>query len=143
MLIQDPDTGIPIAIVLRKDYPMDDDTTEFLTEPTETLQLAVHNRPQGHDIALHAHRQFSRYINHTMEGLFVQSGGPITCDLFRLTNDRHPVPKHLKTVKLEEGDVIHLMYGAHSFRWEGKARVVEFKQGPYISKDRDKKVFSQ
>ena len=141
MLVQDPDTGIPIAIILRKDYAMDDDTTEFLTEPTETLQLAVHNRPKGHVVSLHSHRQFSRYVSHTMETIFVQSGGPITGDLYRLTNDRNPVPKYLKTIKLNEGDVIHLMYGAHSFRWDEDARAVESKQGPYISRDKDKRVY--
>ena len=144
MIIKDPNTGITVAIVLRKydtDELQPEDTTTFLTEPTASLQLAVHNRPTGHVVDLHSHRQCSRYVQHTMETLFIQNGGPVVGDLYYLTNEKHPVPKFLEQVKLYEGDVIHLMYGAHSFRWDGNARVVESKQGPYVSRDKDKEIY--
>jgi hypothetical protein len=76
-----------------------------------------------------------------METLFVQSGGPITGDIYYMSNTFNPKPVYVKTVTLYEGDVIHLMHGAHSFRWVGKAQVTESKQGPYYGEEEDKVRF--
>ncbi|HAW19644.1 MAG TPA: hypothetical protein DCX14_05625, partial [Flavobacteriales bacterium] len=75
-----------------------------------------------------------REVHLTQEVLFIKSG-KVRVDFY--TSDR----SYLKSVALEQGDVILLASGGHGFRMIEDSEIIEVKQGPYCG-DLDKTRFS-
>ena len=122
------DIRFPIAIIVRKEYDGEHDFCHFLTPSDAPLQLGVQRRPKGWGVKQHFHLQQNRYVQQTMETVFLQSG-TMKVDLYYLK--RGETPTYLCTRTLHEGDVIHLMYGGHAFRLQEETPdVVAFLKMP-------------
>ena len=132
---EEPD--FPVAIIIPKEFDGQHDFCKFLTAQDSALQVGVQRRPAGWSVKPHFHLQQNRYVQHTMETLFVQAGS-MDVDLYYLKKNK---PTYICTRLLREGDVIHLMYGGHSFRLREETQFCEVKQGPYYGEDEDKVRF--
>ena len=106
---------------------------EFVTDPSNSMQLAVMTRPEGEDIESHFHNQSGRIIKDTQEALFLRKGS-LAVFLYDQTR------VHLATIMMKPGDVILLVSGGHGFKVLEEVDLVEIKQGPYIGPF-DKTVF--
>lgn len=50
---------------------------------------------------------------------------------------------HVETLVLEKGDLLILIDGGHGYRiLANETRVLEFKNGPYFSRETDKELYS-
>jgi hypothetical protein len=125
--IGDPDR--PFAIILRAEY--EPESIEFLTTNDKTLQLGVMRRPGGYVIPPHLHKPASRTVSDGYEALFV-ARGRVEVTFYNEGRER------VTTRELGQGDTILLMTGGHGFRVLEDCKMIEVKQGPYVSSDRER-----
>lgn len=120
-----------LAIIIRSGFR----TTgiHFFTPDEFSQQLAYMNRPAGHVIEPHVHREVFRNVTLTQEVLLIRSGR-VQVDLY--TNERVFVQSSVLTA----GDVILLAGGGHGFTMLEESEMIEVKQGPYAG-DQDKERF--
>ena len=106
---------------------------EFVTEPENSLQLAVMTRPEGEEIPSHYHNPGGRIIKDTQETLFLRKG-VLEVSLYDQKQEK------ITVFTMGAGDILLLASGGHGFRVVETADLVEIKQGPY-SGPFDKTVF--
>lgn len=123
----------PIALIIRAGY--DEPGVHFFTPGNFSQQVAFMRHPQGKKIATHVHNLLSRQVLYTQEVLFIRKGR-LKVNLY--SSDR----KFLAAPILEEGDVILLCGGSHSFEMLEETSMIEVKQGPYAGDD-DKTRFEE
>ena len=124
--------GIIYAIIIRSDYKPD--KTEFFTEDEHLQQLGFIVYEAGGQIKPHSHKPITRTIEKTTETLMVKQG--------KLQYQIYDEKEYLiKIGTLNEGDVIALINGGHGFEIIEDTILIEVKQGPFISTDKDKKRF--
>jgi len=123
----------PIALIIRAGY--DEPGVHFFTPGNFSQQVAFMRHPQGKKIAPHVHNLLSRQVLYTQEVLFIRKGR-LKVNLY--SSDR----KFLAAPILEEGDVILLCGGGHSFEMLEETSMIEVKQGPYAGDD-DKTRFEE
>jgi mannose-6-phosphate isomerase-like protein (cupin superfamily) len=123
----------PIALIIRAGY--DEPGVHFFTPGNFSQQVAFMRHPQGKKIATHVHNLLSRQVLYTQEVLFIRKGR-LKVNLY--SSDR----KFLAAPILEEGDVILLCGGGHSFEMLEETSMIEVKQGPYAGDD-DKTRFEE
>lgn len=116
----------PIALIIRADY--DEPGIHFFTPGSFSQQVACMKHPQGHKIAAHVHNLVTRQVLYTQEVLVVRSG-KVRVNLF--SSNREPVGSRI----LEQGDVILLCGGGHSFEMLEETSMIEIKQGPYAGEN--------
>ena len=121
-----------IAIILGHSYKQDG--VNFLTPDDHSFQLAYMNRKKGDMVPAHYHKKNEKIITDTTEVLLVRSG-KMKVTLF----SSKLVP--LKEFELGAGDLILMVSGGHRFEMLEQTELVEIKQGPYISKEKDKHIF--
>ncbi len=117
------------AIVFRKDFQADKST--FLTPSESSLQVGFIVHKKGYIEVPHTHKPMERIIRDLQQMLFIEKG-IVEVDFF---SDRC---EKIKTVKLEEGDTILIMNGAHSIRVLEDLRCLTVKQGPFLGAEEDK-----
>jgi len=81
-------------------------------------------RPAGYVIQPHVHNIVERKVEYTQEVLFIKAG-KVRLDFY---DDEK---NYLKSIILEEGDVILLANGGHGFEMLEETEIIEVKQGPY------------
>jgi len=81
-------------------------------------------RPAGYIIKPHVHNIVERKVEYTQEVLFIKKG-KVRVDFY--DDERN----YLKSIILEEGDVILLAHGGHGFEMLEETEIIEVKQGPY------------
>jgi hypothetical protein len=118
--------GVLVAIVIRQSYRRDG--ISFFTPAEFSQQLGYMNRPAGHLVEPHVHREVHREITLTQEVLFVKSGR-IRVDLF------DTACKHVESKELTEGDIILLASGGHGIEMLEQTEIIEVKQGPFSSEE--------
>ena len=123
------DRDRPLAIILRAEY--EPETIEFLTTNDQALQLGVMRRPGGYVITPHLHKPASRTIANGYEALFV-ARGRVEVTFYNEGRER------VTTRELGQGDTILLLAGGHGFRVLEDCKMIEVKQGPYVSSDRER-----
>lgn len=105
--------------------------TEFITDPSQPIQLGVLSRLQGTTVEAHRHLPIQHTISGSQEILILRSGQILT-EIFdvNLASICH------KT--LRAGDIFIQYSGGHSFQFVTDSEFVEIKQGPFTP---ESKVF--
>jgi mannose-6-phosphate isomerase-like protein (cupin superfamily) len=111
-----------LAIIIKENFQKDG--IEFFTPDDFSQQLAYMKRPKGYIIKPHVHNIVERKVQYTQEVLFIKKG-KVRVDFY--DDERN----YLKSIILEEGDVILLAYGGHGFEMLEETEIIEVKQGPY------------
>jgi mannose-6-phosphate isomerase-like protein (cupin superfamily) len=117
-----------LAIIIKTNFQKDG--IEFFTPDDFSQQLAYMKRPKGYIIKPHVHNIVERKVRYTQEVLFIKKG-KVRVDFY--DDERN----YLKSIILEEGDVILLAHGGHGFEMIEETEIIEVKQGPYAG-DMDK-----
>jgi mannose-6-phosphate isomerase-like protein (cupin superfamily) len=117
-----------LAIIIKRNFQKDG--IEFFTPDDFSQQLAYMKRPKGYIIKPHVHNIVERKVRYTQEVLFIKKG-KVRVDFY--DDERN----YLKSIILEEGDVILLAHGGHGFEMIEETEIIEVKQGPYAG-DMDK-----
>jgi len=120
-----------LSIIIKGNFQKDG--IEFFTPDDFSQQLAYMKRPKGYIIKPHIHNIVERKVEYTQEVLFIKRG-KVRVDFY--DEDRN----YLKSVILDEGDVILLAHGGHVFEMIEETEIIEVKQGPYAG-DMDKVRF--
>jgi mannose-6-phosphate isomerase-like protein (cupin superfamily) len=120
-----------LAIIIKRNFQKDG--IEFFTPDDFSQQLAYMKRPKGYIIKPHVHNIVERKVQYTQEVLFIKKG-KVRVDFY---DDEK---NYLKSIILEEGDVILLAHGGHGFEMIEETEMIEVKQGPYAG-DMDKVRF--
>lgn len=121
-----------IAIIIRANYVSE--KIVFFSPPDFSQQLGYLPHKKGKKIEAHFHIKVNRNITQTQEVLFIKKG-KILVDLY--TNNK----KYITSRELKTGDVIFLCSGGHGFKILEDTEMIEVKQGPYSSKEKDKEIF--
>ena len=126
--------GRLLAIIVRAQV-----TTEkkynFLTDSQSPLQLGVSSYAAGEVIPAHAHLRTEVQVPTGQEFILVKAGR-LRVDLYdEATRER------LSMQELGAGDMVLLVSGGHGFEVLEPCQIVEVKQGPYLSKEKDKVVW--
>jgi cupin fold WbuC family metalloprotein len=103
----------------------------FPTAPESTLQMGVTFYRQGDVVAPHAHHQRHAASRDCQEFLLVQEGA-LEVTVFR--EDGTPIA----AFELGPGDAVLFQDGGHGLRCLAPTRLLEVKQGPYVSPELDK-----
>ena len=128
--------GKTIAIIFKKKDDCEiKEGLNFLSDSENSFQLGVIAHPKGYVTAPHVHYKTEKKIFDRQEMHYVESG---KMKINFLTDDGKKFGEEI----LEAGDFALLIDGGHGMETlEENTRVVYVKQGPYISKEADKKVF--
>lgn len=122
-----------IALIIKAKF--DKPGIHFFTPKNFSQQVAIMRHPKGHKIAPHIHNLKSRRVFYTQEVLIVRYGR-VKANLYSSNKE------FIGTRILEEGDIILLCGGGHSFEMLEEASMIEVKQGPY-SGEKDKMIFEE
>jgi hypothetical protein len=123
--------GKTIAIIVKKDFKADG--VNFISREDFPLQLGISTYGKGKKIKAHFHIESDITINKIQEAVHIEHGRT-TVNLYDLTGEK------IKSVELSEGDTIFFVDGGHGFEMLEDTRIIEVKQGPYLGKDKDKRI---
>ncbi len=126
--------GKLLAIIVRAQVATEK-KYNFLTEPESSLQMGVSTYPGGEAIAAHAHLRTEVTAPSGCEYILVKSGK------LRVRLYDAETREQLVVEVLGPGDSILLLAGGHGFDVLEPCQILEVKQGPYISKEKDKVVW--
>ena len=126
--------GRLLAIIVRAQV-----TTEkkynFLTDQQNALQLGVSSYAGGESIASHAHLKTEVTVPSGQEFILVKAGK------LRVMLYDERTREQLSVQDLAAGDAILLIASGHGFEVLEACQIMEVKQGPYLSKEKDKVVW--
>jgi hypothetical protein len=122
-----------ISIIYR-----DEDWTKglnFITPDELFVQVGSWWYDKGKILQAHSHNEFERSAMITQESVYVKSGS------MRVTVYA-PKQEVLQSYDLYEGDLAVFAYGGHGYEiLEDDTKIIESKNGPFISVDKDKTKF--
>lgn len=121
--------GVTFALVVRHNYERKG--VNFITSPDNPLQLGILVHQQGTEVRAHFHRNPQRTIGEVQELLHIDYGEVKA--KFYDTNGRK-----LGSLILNTGDTILLLSGGHGLSILKDSKIIEVKQGPYVSCEEDK-----
>lgn len=122
--------GQLVAIVLRGYF--DKEGVNFFTPPESSLQLGALKHKKGTKIKPHIHKKVERTLNYTQEILHLEYG--------RVEAKFYQDGKVVRNCLLSAGDTIILLKGGHGFNVLEDTKMIEVKQGPYLSPAEDKEL---
>ena len=112
--------------------------TKFFTTDKEILQCGVVSYQSEFRPKFHSHLPVKRSIVGTSESLYILSGKG---NLQLLEN---PSDKEIINIEVGQGDLINLLSGAHRIvPKDTNLTMLEVKNGPYVSRDQDKKFIDR
>ena len=112
--------------------------TKFFTTDKEILQCGVVSYQSEFRPKFHSHLPVKRSIVGTSESLYILSGKG---NLQLLEN---PSDKKIINIEVGQGDLINLLSGAHRILpKDTNLTMLEVKNGPYVSRDQDKKFIDR
>ena len=117
-----------LAIIIRQGFSKEG--VSFITPPENFLQVGILKHKEGSKIKPHQHKEKLRTINYTQEVLHLEYG-KVEVELFQ---NNQVIKKPL----LLSGDTIILLEGGHGFNILEDTKMIEVKQGPYLSQAEDK-----
>jgi hypothetical protein len=126
--------GQLLAIIIRSRVTSDK-KYNFLTEPESALQLGFSNYAGGEVIPSHAHIGTEVTVP-TGQEFILLNAGKLRVNLYDKSTRAL-----VSAQELDAGDMILLVAGGHGFECLEPCQIVEVKQGPYLSKERDKVVW--
>ena len=111
-----------IALIIRSGF--DESGVHFFTPDSFSQQVAFMKHQKGKKISPHIHNLIPRQVLYTQEVLYIKKG--------RLKVNLYSTQKEFITCRiLEDGDLILLCGGGHSFEMLEQTSMIEIKQGPY------------
>lgn len=128
------ESGLVYGYIFRP-KPISDLGANFISHPQNNLQVSIGRYNPEHNIPPHRHRELARNLNSTEEVLIVIKGkGVLT-----IFDDER---KKIGQAAFIAGDVIHLIRGGHQIEFETEVDIIEVKQGPFISTEKDKEIWT-
>ena len=110
------------------------DTRHDLIAPDQFLQVAVIKHPKGKSFKKHQHLSCEKIVNATQESWVIIQGS-IKIFLYDIDGE------FLLEEILNAGDFLVTLYGGHTYETlEEDTLVYEFKTGPYLGIEKDKKM---
>ena len=104
----------------------------FITDNPLFIQVGSWWYQGGEKLAKHKHNLVPRKANITQEMVYVKSGS-MRADIF--DQDMNPVTE----VILKTGDLAIMAYGGHGYQiLEDNTKIIEAKNGPFVSVEVDK-----
>ena len=129
--VKDKDGEI-MAIAVYNDF--EGEKYNFLTDNDSPLQLGINFYKSGDFVKEHYHNRHERVIDKTQEFALV-SKGRVKFTVFSNENE------YIKEVELTTGEVILFLSGGHRWDMLEETKIIEIKQGPYVSVEKDKTYF--
>jgi len=117
-----------LALIIRQGFS--NEGVNFVTPPENFLQVGIHNHQEGSKLKPHQHKEIPRTINYTQEVLHLEYG--------KVEAVFYQKGQLIKKCLLFEGDTIILLAGGHGFNILEDTKMIEIKQGPYLSQAEDK-----
>jgi len=126
--------GKIIALLFKRDELDISDGINFFTSPENNLQVGILKHPQGHVIKPHIHNKIEKIISDRQEMLYIEKG-IMKVSFFDETGNK------ISEEMLNSGDLVLLISKGHGFEFLEDSRIIYVKQGPYVSKEEDKRIF--
>ena len=109
--------------------------TEFFSDKSEILQCGFINYEKDLKPDFHKHNPIKRTSIGTCEALYIIKGSG-TLEIIESEVDE------IQSEVVNEGDLINLVNGLHRIiPADSDLLMIEIKNGPYVSRERDKKFF--
>lgn len=119
-----------LAIIVRRGF--NEEGVKFITPNDNFLQVGVLVYRQGNKIKPHFHKEVPRAVNHTQEVLHIEYG--------KVEATFYQNGQATRKCLLSDGDTIILLAGGHGFKILEDTKMIEVKQGPYLSQAEDKEL---
>jgi len=123
--------GTTYAEIIRAGVTVD--RTRFVSPPGSSFQFGLLANEAGYHEPPHVHSPVRRAIG-DLQQMFVVQRGVVEVDFYSPDGER------FRTVRLETGDAITLVHGAHAIRVVEDFQAISVKQGPFLGDDQDKVV---
>ena len=109
----------------------------FITPDELFVQVGSWWYDKGRKLDSHIHKEFNRNAKRTQETIYVKQGS-VKVLLFTEKEE------FLQDYILYQGDLAVFGYGGHGYEiLEDDTQIIESKNGPFISVDKDKKKFEK
>jgi hypothetical protein len=110
--------------------------TNFISSQFDEFQVGVgYQKDENRNVQAHLHGEINRKLKKTSEFIYVLSGS-IICNIYG-------IDKKIICSRILKSKMALLQYtGGHSFKIMKNTRYFEIKQGPYISRELDKREFN-
>lgn len=127
-VIYDGDTALAV-IHKKNDWK---EGLDFITENESFIQVGTWWYNKGKKLAMHSHKEYAREANLTQEIVFVVEGAMVA----NILNSQLDL---IESVELYQGDLAIMLDGAHGYQiLEDNTKIVEAKNGPFVSVEKDK-----
>lgn len=127
------ETGKLLCIVYREEDWQEG--LNFITDDALFVQVGSWWYPKGKKLATHKHNIVCREADITQEMVYVKSGS-----MLATIYDQDMTL--MEELVLKEGDLAIMVYGAHGYKiLEENTKVIEAKNGPFLSVEVDKVKF--
>tara|TARA_B100000902_G_C27194291_1_gene855601 strand:+ start:409 stop:831 length:423 start_codon:yes stop_codon:yes gene_type:complete len=103
----------------------------FLTEDENYMQIGIWNYKKNKKLEAHYHTEYSREALKTNEVVYVIKGS-IKVNLYTENGNL------IKTVNIEQNELIVLFNGAHEYIMNEDSLIIESKNGPYYGPEKDR-----
>ena len=107
----------------------------FFTKNNANQQIGFMNHPKNYDIKPHKHQKRETKIFITSEVIILQKG-KLRVDFYDTKK------KYLFSVIIKKNQIIMLVHGGHGFKVLEPVKMLEIKQGPFVS-NKDKTKFDK
>jgi len=107
----------------------------FFTKNNANQQIGFMNHPKNYVIKPHKHQKRETKISITSEVIILQKG-KLRVDFYDTRK------KYLFSVIIKKNQIIMLVHGGHGFKTLEPVKMLEIKQGPFVS-NKDKTKFDQ
>jgi hypothetical protein len=125
--------NVLLGIIVREEHWKSGLT--FVTDDNEYIQVGLWNYNSGRLLDNHVHKNYERSASLTQECVFVVSGS-------MLVKFFDSEMSFLEEHELSAGDMAVLLRGGHGYEiLEDGTRVIESKNGPFVSVEKDKVKF--
>lgn len=119
-----------LAIIIRS--TLNEPGLHFPTPKEYNLQVGVHIRPAGEVISPHIHKKIEGLVDLPIQEFLYVEEGRLKVDLYDRNEDL------FTTVEVGPGDSILLLMG-HQIELLEDVKIIEVKQGPYQTREMDKR----
>ena len=107
----------------------------FITPDEHFVQVGSWWYDKGKKLDSHIHKEFDRNATRTQESIYVKQG---SLKVLLYTEKKEFFQDYI----LYQGDLAVFGYGGHGYEiLEDNTQIIESKNGPFISVDKDKKKF--
>ena len=107
----------------------------FITPDELFVQVGSWWYDKGRKLDSHIHKEFDRTATRTQETIYVKQG---SVKVLLFTEDE----EFFQDYVLHQGDLAVFGYGGHGYEiLEDDTQIIESKNGPFVSVDKDKKKF--